>query len=68
MVEQKLFGKTKETNCDIMFLVRREDQYRLMSFKSNPWLEFTEEPSKEDQDVHKSTIFLFSGKLKFVPT
>ena len=48
MVEQKLFGKAKETNSDIMILVRREDQYRLMSFKSNPWLEFMEEASKED--------------------
>ena len=42
MVEQKLFGKAKETNCDIMFIVRRENKYRLMSFKSNPWLSFEE--------------------------
>ena len=24
MIEQKLFEKQKETNCDIMFLVRRD--------------------------------------------
>ena len=53
MVEQKLFGKLKETNCDIMFLVRRHDKYRLMSFKSNPWLQFREDPSGRDQDVVK---------------
>ena len=68
MVEQKLFGKNKETNCDIMFLVRREEKYRLMSFKSNPWLEFTEEASMDDSDVYKQTIFIFSGKLDFFPT
>ena len=38
MVEQKLFKKSKETNCDIMFLARRGRKTRLMSFKSNPWL------------------------------
>ena len=38
MVEQKLFGRQKETNCNIMFLARRKNKYRLMSFKSNPWL------------------------------
>jgi len=40
MVEQKLFDKRKETNCDIMFLVRMREKYRLMSYKSNPWLDF----------------------------
>ena len=42
MVEQQLFQKQKETNCDIMFLVRHEDKkdkIKLMSFKSNPWLD-----------------------------
>ena len=38
MVEQKCFQKSKETNCDIMILVKLEDKCRLMSFKSNPWL------------------------------
>ena len=48
MVEQKLFGKSKETNCDIMFLARLGSTIRLMSFKSNPWLQFTEEPNIAD--------------------
>ena len=48
MVEKRLFNKLKETNCDIMFLVRRKDKIRLMSFKSNPWLEFQEEPTDLD--------------------
>ena len=51
-----------------MFLVRRNDQYRLMSFKSNPWLQFRELESYDDADVFKQTIFLLSGKLKFTPT
>lgn len=38
MVEQKCFKKSKETNCDIMILVKRDDKCRLMSFKTNPWL------------------------------
>ena len=68
MIEQKLFAKQKETNCDIMFLVRRNDKYRLLSFKSNPWLEFSEEPSGTDEDVIKQSLFLFSGAVKFQQT
>ena len=67
MVEQKLFEKQKETNCDIMFLVRRNKQVRLMSFKSNPWLEFDEPASETDPDVYKQAVFLFSGNLHFMP-
>jgi hypothetical protein len=63
MVEQKCFKKTKETNCDIMFLVRRKGKIRLMSFKSNPWLEFSDHATAADPDVHKNSIFLFSGTL-----
>ena len=68
MVEQKLFGKAKETNCDIMFLVRRKDKYRLMSFKSNPWLRFRENvAATDDSDIYKQTLFLFSGWVEFDP-
>ena len=64
MVEQKLFGKSKETNCDIMFLVKRDGMIRLMSYKSNPW------DYEKDQDglidkgifnVKSNIIYLFSG-------
>ena len=48
-----------------MFLARRNDKYRLMSLKSNPWLEFAEEPSGTDEDVIKQSVFLFSGSVKF---
>lgn len=44
MIEQKLFKKNKETNCDIMLLVRRNGKIRLMSFKVNPWLDINEDP------------------------
>ena len=68
MVEQKLFGKKKETNCDIMFLVRRERKIRLMSFKSNPWLKEEEIPKdNDDPDIYKQAIFLFSGYLHYMP-
>ena len=78
MVEQKLFEKSKETNCDIMFLVRRKElnengeptgieKLRMMSFKSNPWLGLRDEPSKADPDIVKQSLFLFSGKLDQVP-
>ena len=65
MVEQKLFEKSKETNCDIMFLVRRNRKIRLMSFKSNPWLGL-DEPPNADPDIYKHSIFLFSGRLEQV--
>ena len=68
MIEQKLFEKGKETNCDIMFLVRRKGKIRLMSFKSNPWLKFDEPASEVDPDVYKQAIFMFSGVLNFLPT
>ena len=68
MVEQKLFEKSKETNCDIMFLVRRNGKIRLMSFKSNPWLRFDEPASDVDPDVYKQAIFMFSGVLSFLPS
>ena len=51
-----------------MFLVRRNDKYRLLSFKSNPWLEFSEEPSGTDEDVIKQSLFMFSGAVKFQQT
>ena len=68
MVEQKLFKKQKETNCDIMFLVRREGKIRLMSYKSNPWLKFDEEANDADADVFKQSLFMFSGSFEFMPT
>lgn len=67
MIEQKLFEKSKETNCDIMFLVRRNKKLRLMSFKSNPWLNRDEEPSKADPDIVKNSIYLFTGRLDQIP-
>ena len=69
MVEQKLFDKSKEMNCDIMFLVRRQHKIRLMSFKSNPWLALNEQPNRQvDPDIYKQAIFIFSGTLLEIPT
>ena len=70
MVEQKLFGKSKETNCDIMFLVRRDRHIRLMSFKTNPWLSWSHlngDTGFLDPDIEKQALFLFSGELRYVP-
>ena len=67
MVEQKLFGKSKETNCDIMFLARLGNTIRLMGFKSNPWLQFSEYVNTADKDVYKHSIFIFSGSLILDP-
>ena len=64
MVEQKLYEKEKETNCDIMFLVKREAKVRLMSFKNNPWLVPGEVPLRDiDPDVDRNKVFIFSGVL-----
>lgn len=54
MVEQKLFKRHKETNCDIMFLVRRNGKIRLMSFKSNPWIHFNDYGTTNDNDSIKA--------------
>ena len=55
MCEQKLFGKKNEINCDIMFLAERNGKTRLMSFKSNPWLNL------EEQSIRKESIYISSG-------
>ena len=68
MVEQKLFQRSKETNCDIMFLVRRGAEVRLMSFKSNPWLDVRQQLEGEDPDIYRQALFLFSGSLHMLPT
>ena len=39
-----------------MFLVRHRDQdhpLRLMSLKSNPWLNFDDTENEHDSDIHK---------------
>ena len=74
MVEQKCFKRSKETNCDIMILVKREiskghEICRLMSFKSNPWLQYHEEPAAEDdEDICKQAFYIFSGDIGVIPT
>ena len=62
MCEKKVFQEENETNSDIMFLAERNGKMRLMSFKSNPWL------NSEDEDDHgfdevNDSIYLFSGIL-----
>ena len=68
MVEQKCFKRAKETNCDIMILVKREDKCRLMSFKANPWLQYHEHPTEGDSDICKQAFFIFSGDIGVIPT
>ena len=57
-----------------MFLVEREGNIRLMSFKSNPWLPAIANTSKSGADqmyisksgtdqIYRHSIFLFSGVL-----
>ena len=78
MVEQKCFKKSKETNCDIMMLVKRtqtdingssREACRLMSFKSNPWLQYHESgKGNEDLDICKQAFYIFSGDIGVIPT
>ena len=64
MIEKKVFDQDHETNCDIMFLVERDDKIRLMSFKTNPWLQKDWKKTKEsDQRIVKESIYLFSGVM-----
>ena len=62
--EKKIFGGLYETNCDIMFLVRKNTDMRLMSFKSNPWLKPDDE-GDSDQYIFKQDLFLFSGSVPY---
>ena len=69
MAEQKLFEMSRESNCDIMFLVRRRNKVRLMSFKSNPWLSQKEKPNRQTHpEIYKQAIFIFNGVLLEIPT
>ena len=53
-----------------MLLVRHTvtNKIRLMSFKSNPWLQFYEQPNDADKDIYKEAMFLFSGTVPNIPT
>ena len=69
MVEQRCFMKEKETNCNIMILVKRQNVCRLMSYKSNPWISYNKVITKdEDQDICKHSLFIFSGEISLLPT
>ena len=65
MTEQKLYDKQREANCDISFLVRDGDTYRLMSFKSDPWLPYDAEIKRNEHESVAQSLYLFSGKLNF---
>ena len=67
MAEQKLFGKTKETNCDIMFLVSDGVMMRLMSFKTNPWLKLNGCVNRKDPEICDMDLYMFEGSLNLVP-
>ena len=62
-----------------MFLVKREEKKngksvgfekcRLMSFKTNPWLEYGEKvPDDADEDIYEQSVFIFSGDIGVIPT
>ena len=57
MCEQKLFGKTHEKKCDIMLLVERKGKMRLISYKSDPWVNHLKQDPKQDY-LYISTGFL----------
>ena len=48
MVEQRCFMKEKETNCNIMILVKRDNVCRLMSYKSNAWISYNKVITKDE--------------------
>ena len=39
-----------------------------MSFKSNPWLKYDEDPDENDLDIVKQSFFIFSGDIGVIPT
>ena len=50
-----------------MFLVRWNYKMRLMSYKSNPWLKFSDEGCEDDSNICKEAVFMFTGFLHEVP-
>ena len=62
MAEKKLFSTDDEVNSNITFLATHNGKTRLMSFKSDPWLEEDDQP-EEDEESFKHSIFLFNGTL-----
>ena len=51
-----------------MFLVREKDEMlRLMSYKSNPWLNFDHPEVEHDSNISMQDLFMFSGMLELEP-
>ena len=61
LVNRKLFRKNMETSTNILLLVKREEQVRLMSIRSKPW--FKSEEDAEEIDLFQDQVYLFSGIL-----
>ena len=53
-----------------MLLVKMKDRCRLMSFKSNPWLQHNEfeDENEGDSDIVKHSFYIFSGDIGVIPT
>ena len=60
MIEKKIFEADYESNCNIMFLVKRNNKIRLMSYKNNPWRN-----TENDDNEYRAqdSLYLFKGIL-----
>lgn len=46
-----------------------EEKCRLVSFKSNPWLQYHETGKEDgDADICKQAFYIFSGDIGVIPT
>ena len=66
MVEQKLYKYRHEINCDIMMLVKRDNEIKLMSLKLNPWLPFdnqADDKKNAKKNIYRMQMFAFTGSI-----
>ena len=61
MTEKRLYGSDVEQNCNITFIAERDNQLRLMSYRTDPWM--SEDEINEDDLSYKHSVFLFSGAI-----
>lgn len=66
MQDFRIYEQEFESTCDIMFIVRKDGLFRLMSYKSNPWDFEKDIHGQSDKGIFtgKSNVFyLFNGVL-----
>jgi hypothetical protein len=62
-VEQEIYDYETENNSDIMMLIRRGSNIRLVSIKVNPWISYGETCQRPNKE-YELQMFMFSGLIQ----